>query len=60
MAERFFSDESTEPNKNNLKTVLEDVYKEYKSIMDISDFFSKDWNFSKSSGWMLKVHGNKM
>ena len=59
MAERFFSDESTEPNENNLKTVLGDVYNEYKSIMDISDFFSKDWNFSKSSGWMLKVHDKK-
>ena len=59
MAERFFSDESTKPNENNLKTVLGDVYNDYKSIMDISDFFSKDWNFSKSSGWMLKVHDKK-
>ncbi len=59
MAERFFSDESTKPNENNLKTVLGDVYNEYKSIMEISDFFSKDWNFSKSSGWMLKVHDKK-
>jgi hypothetical protein len=59
MAERFFSDESTKPDENNLKTVLGDVYKEYKSIMEISDFFFKDWNFSKSSGWMLKVHDKK-
>lgn len=59
MAERFFSDESTKPNENNLKTVLGDVYNEYTSIMELSDFFSKDWNFSKSSGWMLKVHDKK-
>jgi hypothetical protein len=28
-------------------------------LMDISDSFSKDWNFSKSSGWMLKVHNKR-
>lgn len=27
--------------------------------MDISNSFLKDWNFSKSSGWMLKVHNTK-
>ncbi len=27
--------------------------------MDIADSFSKDWNFSKSSGWILKVHNKK-
>jgi len=27
--------------------------------MDIPDSFFKDWNFSKRSGWMLKVHDKK-
>ena len=27
--------------------------------MDIPDCFLNDWNFSKRSGWMLKVHDKK-
>jgi hypothetical protein len=59
MGERLFSDESIKPDEINLKNAFGNVYNKYKAVMDISDSFSKDWNFSKSSGWMLKVHNKK-
>ena len=59
MVERVFFDESTKPSEKSLRAALGDFYNNFKDIMDISDSFSKDWNFSKRSGWMLKVHDKK-
>ena len=59
MGERVFFDESTKPSEKLLKTALGEFYNNFKDLMDISDFFSMDWNFSKRSGWMLKVHDKK-
>ncbi len=59
MEERLFFNESTKPNEQTLKAAFGNVYTHFKELMDISNSFSKDWNFSKSSGWMLKVHDKK-
>jgi Protein of unknown function (DUF3788) len=59
MVERVFFDESTKPSEKSLRAALGDFYNNFKDLMDISDSFSKDWNFSKRSGWMLKVHDKK-
>ena len=59
MVEIVFFDESTEPSEKSLKTGLAEFYNNFKDLMDISDSFFKDWNFSKRSGWMLKVHDKK-
>jgi hypothetical protein len=59
MEERPFSDENSEPTKETLKKVLGNAYPYYETLMNIPDSFSKDWNFFKSSGWMLKVHERK-
>jgi hypothetical protein len=59
MVKRVFFDESTEPSEKSLRTELGQFYNNFKYIMDISDSFFKDWNFSKRSGWMLKVHDKK-
>jgi hypothetical protein len=59
MEEIVFLNESTAPSEQTLKSEFGDVYTYSKALMDISDSFSKDWNFSKSSGWMLKVHDKK-
>lgn len=59
MGERVFFDESTKPSEKSLKTALGEFYNNFKDLMDISDSFSMDWNFSKRSGWMLKVHDKK-
>ncbi len=59
MVERVFLDESKIPSDESLKTSFGDSYHNYIDLMYIADSFSKDWNFSKSSGWMLKVHNKK-
>jgi hypothetical protein len=59
MEERPFSDKEDEPTEEKLKETLENSYVYYKELMDITKSFSKDWNFSKASGWMLKVHDKK-
>ncbi len=59
MEERPFLDKSVEPTEEKLKQALGDSYVYYEGLMEIAGSFSKDWNFSKSSGWMLKVHDKK-
>ena len=56
MIERVFTDETKEPNAITLKAAFNDIYTEFNELMTITDTFSKNWNFSKSSGWILKVH----
>lgn len=59
MEERPFMDKTTKPTEEELKQTLEESYILYQNLMEITDSFLKDWNFSKSSGWMLKVHDKK-
>ena len=59
MEERPFRDKEAEPTDEKLKKAFGDLYVQYKELMDISDSFCRDWNFSKSSGWMLKVHDKR-
>lgn len=59
MEDRIFLDKDLKPSDEVLKPVFDDIYVYYEELMDIAESFSKDWNFSKSSGWMLKVHDNK-
>ncbi|MGZ7044413.1 MAG: DUF3788 family protein, partial [Methanobacterium sp.] len=56
---RPFSDKETEPTEKKLKQTLGVSYVYYYELMEIADSFLKDWNLSKSSGWMLKVHDKK-
>ena len=59
MVERVFLDESKKPSDQSLKSSFGNSYNNYIDLMDITDSFFKDWNFSKNSGWMLKVHNKK-
>lgn len=59
MEERPFMNKDTEPTEEKLKQTLEDLYIYYKELMGIADSFLKEWKFSKSSGWMLKVYDKK-
>jgi hypothetical protein len=59
MQKRPFMDKSSKPNTETLKSVLEGAYPHYKELIDVASSFSQDWNFSKNSGWMLKVHDKK-
>lgn len=59
MEERPFLDKNSKPTEQTLQPALGDAYGHYGKLMDTADSFSKDRNFSKSSGWMLKVHDKK-
>lgn len=55
---RPFTNKSNKPTGESLESVLFDVYLYYEELMEITRDFNHDWNFSKSSGWMLKIHKN--
>lgn len=59
MEERPFMDKEAKPEEKKLKQTLRESYGYYNELMEIADSFLKDWNFSKSSGWMLKIHDKK-
>jgi len=59
LEERPFLDKKNKPTEQVLQQVFGDLSSCYTMLMDITDSFLKDWNFSKRSGWMLKVHHKK-
>ena len=56
MEKRPFSDQSSEPTEDKLKVILNDFYPYYERLKNITNSFNQNWNFSKTSGWMFKVH----
>lgn len=59
MAERPFGDKNNKPTTESLKTILQDAFKYYLDISKVTKSFLHEWNYSKSSGWIEKVHKNK-
>jgi len=55
MSERPFSDPKVSPSEDSLKAAIGDSYASYRKLMTLTASFTHAWNFSKSSGWMLKV-----
>ncbi|MFZ1081668.1 MAG: DUF3788 family protein [Candidatus Kryptoniota bacterium] len=59
MEERPFSRKTLTPTEEVLKKELASVAPCYHQLMDVTKTFSKEWNYSKSGGWMQKVFDNK-
>lgn len=59
MEERPFLDKNSKPTMQTLQSALGETCTYYDKLMGTASTFSQDWNFSKSSGWMLKVHNRK-
>ncbi|MGB9978794.1 DUF3788 family protein [Methanobacterium sp.] len=59
MEERPFLDKDFKPDEQKLQSAFGEIYNYYEKLIGAADTFSQDWNFSKSSGWMLKVHDKK-
>jgi hypothetical protein len=59
MEERPFYNKTSKPTNGNLKKVLASTFSSYSQLMENTKAFSKEWNYSKSSGWMQKVFDNK-
>ena len=59
MDQRPFTDKSVQPDEQLLKKALGKAFKFYTELDNLTTTFKKDWNYSKSSGWMQKVHDGK-
>lgn len=59
MEQRPFTDKSVQPDEQLLKNVLGKAYKFYTELSTLTATFKKEWNYSKTSGWMQKVHDGK-
>ena len=59
MENRPFSEKELPPNDESLKEILGKVYKFYVELDTRTHQFKRDWNYSKGSGWIQKVHDRK-
>ncbi len=59
MEQRPFSDINNKPAEIGLKKTLGITYPFFKSLLELSSDFRQEWNYSKLSGWMLKISDNK-
>ena len=59
MEERPFYNKTSKPTNDNIKKVLASAFPYYNQFMENTKAFSKEWNYSKSSGWVQKVFDNK-
>jgi hypothetical protein len=57
--ERPFADATARPTAPALESVLGRAFGRYESLLGLAPAFAHEWNFSKTSGWMLKVHDGK-
>ena len=57
--ERPFLEKAKKPTEQTLQSALGDSYAFYTWAIKLAGAFSQSWTFTKSSGWMLKVHDLK-
>ena len=57
--ENPFYNKTSKPTNDNIKKVLASAFPYYNQFMENTKAFSKEWNYSKSSGWIQKVFDNK-
>ena len=56
---KTYLDKSVKPSNENLEKNLAQTFQFYTDLNNLTKNFKKEWNFSKSSGWIQKVHDNK-
>ena len=59
MKDRPFIDKSSQPTDQGLQAAMGELYPCYESLMELTGSFEKEWAFTKSSGWTLKVSARK-
>jgi hypothetical protein len=59
MHDRPFIKPMLKPDDRTLRTALGKVFPFYSKILKTAVAFPHEWAFSKSSGWMLKIHDKK-
>jgi hypothetical protein len=59
MADRPFLGLSNKPNDESLQAVLGAAYGDYRAILGHTTAFARDWTFTRTGGWILKIHDRK-
>ena len=59
MDARPFLGRTPKPENDSVKKVLAGVFPCYSLLMEKTAAFAKEWNYSKSGGWMQKIFDNK-
>ncbi len=59
METRPFIDAATEPDEDALRVALGPAFSTYEDLLARTSGYVRDWSYSKSSGWMLKVHDRR-
>ena len=59
MPDRPFMDQSAKPTGQSLQAALGNTYSCYEKVLALTGLYSQEWNFAKSSGWMLKIFDRK-
>ena len=52
-------DASARPSEQSLQVALRSADGAYRTLLELAGSFVQEWTFSKSSGWMLKIHDRK-
>jgi hypothetical protein len=56
---RPFNDQNNKPTDKDIRLLLQDNYRFYANLAAITKSNTHEWSFSKSGGWMEKVHDGK-
>lgn len=59
MEKRPFPEKTKKPEAPNLKKELGRVYIVYEKLLEQTSSFKSEWNFYKSSGWILRIYDSK-
>jgi hypothetical protein len=59
MADRPFRIQSSKPSDETLAAELGPAYVRWRSVLELTAGFVRDWTFGKTGGWMLKIHDRK-
>ena len=59
MNARPFLEKSNQPNDQTLQAALGSLHAAYQDLIALADSYQQAWTFTKSSGWMLKIHDRK-
>lgn len=59
MADRPFLAQSNKPDDKSLQAALGPAYADYRTILGLATAFDRDWTFTRTGGWMLKIHDRR-
>ena len=54
-----FTDKNVIPKDDILKDILGKVFCYYEELLSTTKVYCKQWSYTKSAGWILKIHDKK-